>query len=138
MREDGIHTPWTKSFLQSHIVNLNTPQDWRDICHSSLPGRIFLEWEALFRDECSQQSGKTRAEVIPHGGLMNSLARKTFPLEHSRQFSQQDIMSKSTSVGPKVRIGSLHPQGHKTPPPCCFLSIKSPDNPYLILFSELK
>jgi hypothetical protein len=45
---------------------------------------------------------------------MNSLARKTFPLEHSRQLSQQGTMSRSTSVQPKLGIGLLHPC-HKTP-----------------------
>ena len=55
VKEDGIHAPWTKSLLQSHIANLNTPQDWRDICCSALPVPMFLEWESLFRDECCQQ-----------------------------------------------------------------------------------
>ena len=55
VKEDGIFAPWTKSLLQSHIANLNTPQDWRDICCSALPGPKVLEWEALFWDECLQQ-----------------------------------------------------------------------------------
>ena len=55
VKEDGTHAPWTKSLLQSHIANLNTPQDWRDICCSPLPGPMFLEWEALFWDEFCQQ-----------------------------------------------------------------------------------
>ena len=74
-------------------------------------GKLSFEMNAI------NKSGKTRAEVTLHVALMNSLARKTFPLEHSRQLSQQGTMSTSASVQPKLGIGSLHPQGHKTLPP---------------------
>ena len=40
VKEDGIHAPWTKSLLLSHIANFNNPQDWRDTCRSSLPSPI--------------------------------------------------------------------------------------------------
>lgn len=62
VREDGIHAPWTKSILQSLNHALITPQDWRDICRSSLPSSLFLQWEALYRDECLQQARKNNSQ----------------------------------------------------------------------------
>ena len=80
----------------------------------------------------SNKSGILRTEATPHGILMNSSARKTFSLEHSRQNSQEDIMNKSAPVQPivqsKLDPGSPHPQVNKT----------LPKNPYLILLSEIK
>jgi len=45
---------------------------------------------------------------------MNSLARKTFLLEHSRHLSWQGIINRSASVQPTLGIGLHHPQVHKT------------------------
>lgn len=56
IREDGVHSPWTKSILQGYLQSLNTPQDWRGIMRAVLPSPLFLQWEAFFRDECLQQA----------------------------------------------------------------------------------
>ena len=100
--------------------------------------QCFWNGKPNFEMNAVYKSGKIRAEEIPYGALNNSLARKTSLLEQSRQLSQQGTMSTSASVQPKLGIGSLHPQGHKTLPPPCSLSNKSPENPYLILFPEPK
>lgn len=84
------------------------------------------------------RSGKIWTEETPYGVLMNSLARKTFPLENSKQHRQQGIMNRSTSVEPKLGTGSFRPENQKTLPPPFPLSLKSQENPYPILFSELE
>jgi hypothetical protein len=66
-------------------------------------GKPYFEMNAI------NNSDKTRAEVTPHWVLMNSLARKTFLLEHSRQLHQQGTMSRPTFVQTKFGIGSGDP-----------------------------
>ena len=88
MKEDGIHTPLTKSLLQSHIANLNTPKIGEIFVILPFPDQCFWNGKPYFEINVINKLGKTRAEVTLHGALMNSLARKTFPLEHSRQLSQ--------------------------------------------------
>jgi hypothetical protein len=136
VKEDSTHAPWTKSLLQSHIANLNTtPTPKIGEIFVVLPSLAPCFWNGkpYFEMNAVNKSGKTRAEATPHGVLMNSLARK-----HNRLLSQQGTMSRSPSVQPKLGIGSFHPQGHKTSPLPYSSSIKSLENPYLILFSELK
>ena len=77
VKEDGIHAPWTKSLLQSHITNLNTPQDWRDICRSALPGPMFLEWNGI-QDECGQQ-------------VRQNQSRGDTPWSFNELFGQEDL-----------------------------------------------
>jgi hypothetical protein len=47
-----------------------------------------MENSSYFEMNAVNNSGKTGTEVTPHGVLLNSLALKTFLLEHSRQLSQ--------------------------------------------------
>lgn len=61
-----------------------------------------------------KRSSKIRTKVTRYGDLRNSLARKTFPLQHSRWHRQQVTMNRSASVQCKLGTGSPRPQAWKT------------------------
>ncbi|XP_076779871.1 uncharacterized protein LOC143438151 [Arvicanthis niloticus] len=110
VKEDGIHAPWTKSLLQSHIANLNTPQDWRDICRSALPDPMFLEWEAYYRDECLQQvrQNQGREDDTPWG------FKELFGQEDFSTGAQQ--ASQPTGYYDQVRLCATQAWNRLTPP----------------------
>jgi hypothetical protein len=95
---------------------------------------MFLEWEALFQDERHQQVGQNREEATDTPrGFKELFGQEAFSTGAQQATQEQDTMSRSASAT-QAWAGSPHPQGHKTPT----LSIQSPENPYLILFSELE
>lgn len=139
VREDGIHSPWTKSILLSFCEALNTPQDWYDICRFPLSPRLFIQWEAFYREECLQQIRKNQdqnQQTIPWGfkellgqDSFSSVQQATQPLEYFDQVRHCALRAWDR-ITP-----DLHP---KTGIPCFSASNRDLRKPSLTLFLELK
>ena len=69
MKEDGIHAPWTKSLLQSHIANLNTPKIGEIFVVLPFLYQCFWNGNHYFEMNAVNKSGKPSSRGDIPGGF---------------------------------------------------------------------
>jgi hypothetical protein len=63
VKEDGAQGLFVLQMLESLSLQLNTPEDYKDICRAVLISGMFLTWKTMYYDEAEQQAVVTNKQM---------------------------------------------------------------------------
>ncbi|XP_013374466.1 PREDICTED: endogenous retrovirus group K member 6 Gag polyprotein-like isoform X3 [Chinchilla lanigera] len=64
IREDGLQSPFAQQLIETISMEMNCPTDWKQLARAVLTGGQYLDWLAIFKDECEQQADRNRRNNV--------------------------------------------------------------------------